>query len=212
MRTRFMARHKDPGSAPRSKRQLRNRVKAIWQQEAQLLDKVLSEAAQGAVVVVPPLKTLLEKKLGKSLSLTTLHNMLHRHGWRKPAPDTAHPQGDPQAREDWKKTPQRPGTNTREFCQAASAAADVSGRSMLWAYQPMRTLSAGTSPRVSNFPPTSSCTFCRPTAPSSTRRNPCGMRYAKNIFTIRRLRIWTHSKRSSSRGFRPWKARMASLP
>jgi transposase len=103
MRTRFMARHKDPGSAPRSKRQLRTRAKAIWQQEAQLLDKVLSEAAQGAVVVVPPLKTLLEEKLGKSLSLTTLYNMLHRHGWRKPAPDTAHPQGDPQAREDWKK-------------------------------------------------------------------------------------------------------------
>jgi Winged helix-turn helix len=103
---------------------------------------MLSDAAQGGVVVVPPLKALLEKKLGKSLSLTTLYNMLHRHGWHKPAPDTAHPKGDPQAREDWKKTPQRPGTNTREFCQAATAAADISGRSPLWAYQPMPTLLA----------------------------------------------------------------------
>jgi hypothetical protein len=41
---------------------------------------MLSDAAQGGVVVVPPLKAMLEKKLGKSLSLTTLYNMLHRHG------------------------------------------------------------------------------------------------------------------------------------
>lgn len=83
MRTRFMAQHKYPGSAPRSKRQLRNRAKASLQQEEQLLDEVLSEAAQGGVVVVPPIKPLLEKKLGKSLSLTTVYNMLHRHGWHK---------------------------------------------------------------------------------------------------------------------------------
>jgi hypothetical protein len=29
--------------------------------------------------------------------------MLARNGWRKLAPDTAHPQGDASAREDWKK-------------------------------------------------------------------------------------------------------------
>jgi hypothetical protein len=93
------------GSAPSSKRQLRNRAKASWQQEAQLLDEVLSQAAQGAVVVVPLLKALLEKKLGKSLSLTTLYNMLHRHGWRKLAPDTAHPKGDPRHAKIGKKLP-----------------------------------------------------------------------------------------------------------
>ena len=41
---------------------------------------MLSQATQGAVVVVPLLKALLERKLGKSLLLTTLYNMLHRHG------------------------------------------------------------------------------------------------------------------------------------
>lgn len=103
LRTRFIAHQQGHLPAPRSKTQLRNRAKASLQQEAALLDEVLAQAAQGGVVVVPPLKPLLEQKLGKSLSLTTIYNMLHRHGWRKLAPDTVHPQGDPQAREDWKK-------------------------------------------------------------------------------------------------------------
>jgi transposase len=103
MRTRFMARQQDPSRAPRSKNQLRNRAHASLAQEAQWLDELLAEAAEGGVVVVPALKPRLEQKLGKSVSLTTLYNMLHRHGWRKLAPDTAHPQGNPQAREDWKK-------------------------------------------------------------------------------------------------------------
>jgi Winged helix-turn helix len=28
---------------------------------------------------------------------------LHRHGWRKLAPDKRHPKSDPQAQEEWKK-------------------------------------------------------------------------------------------------------------
>jgi Winged helix-turn helix len=35
--------------------------------------------------------------------LSSVYRMLARHGWRKLAPDTRHPDGDPQAREDWKK-------------------------------------------------------------------------------------------------------------
>ena len=103
MRTRFIAQQKDPSSAPRSKRQLRNRAIVSLEQEAKLLDEVLIGAQDGGVVVVPPIKPLLEEKLGTSLSLTTVYNMLHRHGWRKLSPDTQHPKGDPQAREDWKK-------------------------------------------------------------------------------------------------------------
>lgn len=85
------------------------------EQETALLDEMLAEAALGGVVVVPPLKPLLEQKLGKSLSLTTIYSMLHRHGWRTLAPDTAHPQGNPQAREDWEKTLRRSGANCRQL-------------------------------------------------------------------------------------------------
>ena len=46
----------------------------------------------------------IEARLGKPLALSSVYRMLARHGWRKLAPDTRHPDGDPQAREDWKKS------------------------------------------------------------------------------------------------------------
>lgn len=88
---------------PRMKRDLRNRAIATLEQEAQILDEVLVEAAQGGVVVVPPLKEKIEERLGRRVALSTIYRMLARHGWRKLAPDTAHPQGDAALREDWKK-------------------------------------------------------------------------------------------------------------
>ena len=68
-----------------------------------MLEEVLDKAMQGGVVIVPPLQEKFAEKLGKPVALSTIYRMLARHGWRKLAPDTEHPQGDPQAREDWKK-------------------------------------------------------------------------------------------------------------
>lgn len=58
---------------------------------------------RGGVVVVPLLKEKIEERLGKSVALSTIYRMLARNGWRKLAPDAAHPQGNPSVREDWKK-------------------------------------------------------------------------------------------------------------
>lgn len=93
-------------NATRSKRELRNRAKASLEREAQILEEVLAEAVTGGVVVVPPLKPAIEARLGKPLALSTLYQMLSRHGWRKLAPDKSHPQADPAAREEWKKNSQ----------------------------------------------------------------------------------------------------------
>ena len=87
----------------RNKRELRNRAKASLEREAQILEEVLSDAATGGVVMVPPLKQAVEAKLGKPLALSTLYQMLSRHGWRKLAPDKSHPQADTAARDEWKK-------------------------------------------------------------------------------------------------------------
>lgn len=103
MRTRFMAVSEGRRAAPRSKRDLRNRASATLEREAKILDEVLRGAADGAVLVVPQLKPKIEARLGKPLALSSVYRMLARHGWRKLAPDTRHPDGDPQAREDWKK-------------------------------------------------------------------------------------------------------------
>ena len=85
------------------KRQLRNHAHASLDKEAAALDHVLAEACGGGVVIIPWLLPAFEAALGKSLNLSTLYRMLARHGWRKLAPDTAHPQGNPGRREDFKK-------------------------------------------------------------------------------------------------------------
>ena len=86
---------------------MRNRAKASLEREAQILDEVLSEAKTGGVVIVPPLKPAIEAKLGKSLALSTVYQMLSRHGWRKRMPDKSHLKADLVAREAWKKLPER---------------------------------------------------------------------------------------------------------
>lgn len=103
MRTRFGRVLGGEKKAGRSKRELRNRAKASLEREGQILEEVLAEAATGGVVIVPPLKPLVEAKLGKPLALSTLYQMLSRHGWRKLAPDKSHPQANPAARDEWKK-------------------------------------------------------------------------------------------------------------
>lgn len=103
MRTRFSKVAAGEMAAPRSKRQLRNRANTDLERERQILEEVLPDAATGGVVVIPRIKSAIEAKLGKTLALSSVYRMLARHGWRKLAPDTVHPQGNPEAREDWKK-------------------------------------------------------------------------------------------------------------
>ena len=87
----------------KQKRELRNRARTTLTREAALLDQVQASAASGGVVVVPRLKPAFEKALGRKIALSTLYRMLARHDWRKLAPDTAHPKGDPERREEFKK-------------------------------------------------------------------------------------------------------------
>lgn len=103
MRIRFCNVERGAIPPPQSKRDLRNRAHADLESEARILDEVLEQAASGGVVVIPRLKPKIEAKLGKTLALSGVYRMLARHGWRKLAPDTRHPQGNPAVREDWKK-------------------------------------------------------------------------------------------------------------
>jgi transposase len=103
MRTRFGKVASGLIASPRSKRQLRNRANADLQREGKILDEVLTRAASSGVVVIAQIKPAIEAKLGKTLALSSVYRMLARQGWRNLAPDTQHPQGNPQARGDWKK-------------------------------------------------------------------------------------------------------------
>lgn len=103
LRTRYSKIAREEAAPPVSKKQLRNRARLTLAEEGGMLDEILENAAQGGVVIVPPLQEKIIEKLGKPVALSTIYRMLARHGWRKLAPDTEHPQGDAQVREDWKK-------------------------------------------------------------------------------------------------------------
>lgn len=103
MRTRFAKVVSGQQAAPRSKTDLRNRAKNTLDKEAQALDSVMGTANIGGIVIIPRLQEDIQAALGKKVALSTIYRMLSRHGWRKLAPDTRHPQGDPQLREEWKK-------------------------------------------------------------------------------------------------------------
>ena len=103
MRTGYCAVAAGKRQATQPKTALRNRAKATLVQEAAALDKVLIDAHLGGVVIIPRLKPLIEQELGKTMALSGIYRMLRRHGWRKLAPDTEHPKGDPEARQIWKK-------------------------------------------------------------------------------------------------------------
>lgn len=103
LRTRYCKIMRKEMKEPTPKRQLRNRAHQTLAEEKAMLDEVLDKAMQGGVVIVPPLQDKFAKKLGKTVALSTIYRMLARHGWRKLAPDTKHPEGNAQTREDWKK-------------------------------------------------------------------------------------------------------------
>ena len=103
MRTRYCAVASVQRPPARSKHALRNHAKATLAQEEKALDEVLRDAGEGGVLVIPRLKPMIESRLGKPLALSTVNRLLARHGWRKLAPNTQHPQGDSARREDWEK-------------------------------------------------------------------------------------------------------------
>ena len=103
-------------------------------QEREFLAPFLESAASGGVLVVGQIKAALDKRLGREVALASAYNLLHRHNWRKLAPDKRHPQSDPVAQEEWKKTPRNPHSNPQRLGTRPTHQADVSGRGALWTH------------------------------------------------------------------------------
>jgi transposase len=78
-----------------------------WEEECAFLDPWIKQASEGSLVVAAPLREALSKRIGQPVRASVIYRMLERHGWRKVAPDTRHPKGDPIAREEWKKNSRR---------------------------------------------------------------------------------------------------------
>ena len=81
----------------------RKRQNMSEEEEREFLAPFFEQAATGGVLVVGQIKAALNKRLGRDVALASAYNLLHRHGWRKLAPDKHHPQSDPVAQQEWKK-------------------------------------------------------------------------------------------------------------
>lgn len=81
----------------------RKRQNMSVEEEREFLAPFFEQAATGGVLVVGQIKAALDKRLGRVVALASAYNLLHRHGWRKLAPDKRHPQSDPVAQQEWKK-------------------------------------------------------------------------------------------------------------
>lgn len=72
-------------------------------EEETFLSPFIDAAKEGGILVVREIKDALEQRLSRKVSLSSAYNLLHRHDWRKLAPDKRHPKSDADAQEEWKK-------------------------------------------------------------------------------------------------------------
>ncbi len=75
----------------------RRRENFTVEQEEALLAPFLQQASEGGILLADQIKPQLEAALGRPMALSSVYNLLHRHNWRKLAPDKRHPQSDPVA-------------------------------------------------------------------------------------------------------------------
>lgn len=80
---------------------------SIEEEEAFLLP-FFEKAKIGGILVVGEIKEAMDRQLGRQVALASTYNLLHRHGWRKLAPDKRHPQSDIEGQEAWKKNSPTP--------------------------------------------------------------------------------------------------------
>lgn len=102
LRSRYprIARGEETPGPPRGGRRREN---LTVEAEAAFLAPFFESAKSGGVLVVGPIYLALEARLGRKVPLSSVYNLLHRHGWRKLAPDKRHVQSDPEAQAAWKK-------------------------------------------------------------------------------------------------------------
>jgi transposase len=82
---------------------IRNHAHMSLTEEKEFLAPFLERARCGGMLVVNEIHRAMQEHLGRKVALASAYNLLHRHNWRKLAPDKRNVEGDVQAQEDWKK-------------------------------------------------------------------------------------------------------------
>jgi len=81
----------------------RRRQNMNSEEEKEFLAPFLEKAKTGGILIVSEIKQAMDGRLNRDVPLSSAYNLLHRHGWRKLAPDKRHPKSDVAVQEEWKK-------------------------------------------------------------------------------------------------------------
>jgi transposase len=97
---------KNLGVPPKNQKKIRNNALMSLEDETRFLAPFFEKAQCGGVLVINEIHKALQEHLERNVSLATAYNLLHRHGWRKLAPDKRNVAADKQAQDEWKKNSQ----------------------------------------------------------------------------------------------------------
>jgi transposase len=149
LRNRFIQ-GRQVSEAPRRGR--RHHALLTYEEEVELLRPFLEEASRGHILVVGRVKAELEALLQRSLVRSWVYALLHRHGWRKLAPDKRHSQSDLEAQDAWEKLPETltqirddfaPGVPIRLMFQDEVRFGRITDIRRAWAPFPLRPMGQG---------------------------------------------------------------------
>jgi transposase len=77
------------------------------EEERSFLAPFFSRAQTGEIATGGEIKQAFEAHIGHEVDASTIYRLLSRYRWRKPVPRPAHPQADPEAQAQFKKTSPR---------------------------------------------------------------------------------------------------------
>ncbi|MDR3332012.1 MAG: winged helix-turn-helix domain-containing protein [Synergistaceae bacterium] len=78
----------------------RKRANMSIEEEKAFLEPFLEQARVGGILVVGNIHKALEEHLGRKIALASAYNLLHRHNWRKLAPNKRHVDTDVEAQNE----------------------------------------------------------------------------------------------------------------
>ena len=104
---------RETGISRNKTQSIRNHAHMSLVEEKEFLAPFLERARCSGMLMVNEIHRPMEERLGRKVALASAYNLLHRHGWRKLAPDKCNVETDIQAQEDWEKN-SRNGLPTSE--------------------------------------------------------------------------------------------------
>jgi transposase len=78
-----------------------------FEEELDLLSRLVKRAERGGILTAGTVKQVVERRLGREVSVGYVYRLLHRHGWRKLTPRPRHEKSNLKVQEEFKKNSPR---------------------------------------------------------------------------------------------------------